>query len=440
MKRSTTLELLGELKSQPRALRFAAALYLLHILAQGKTALSELTAFLALVFLGFAIGRGNVRPTFHIIYFPLFLYAAASTLSAVVNGATIHAFADAITWFKIMLFPAALILFRSIPALRHLALRTQIFFAVIISINGIVEYLSQDQSTLENRITGPVSHVMTFSGLLLPPALLLLVLAFHRRRPWLIASAALLSLALFLTYTRSVWLGWAIAAVLLLVLERPRWIPVALAAGLIFLTFMPMSFFGRLVSTFDVEQSSNLDRIRMAEGGVEMIKDYPVMGVGPAYVKEVYPLYRRADAPRFRIPHLHNNILQLWAERGVLGLTAYLLLIGLFLRECIRGWNGPNREFAQAGVAITVGLAVAGLFEFNFGDTEVFFMTLGLMALIVAFLERPDETAPRSVESRAISAAGQGELDPAGGIARRSTNELLRPVVAAGSEPAMPSP
>ena len=41
-----------------------------------------------------------------------------------------------------------------------------------------------------------------------------------------------------------------------------------------------------------------IDRIRMAEGGIEMIKDYPVMGVGPAYIKEVYPLYRRADAPR----------------------------------------------------------------------------------------------------------------------------------------------
>jgi O-antigen ligase len=409
MKRSTTRELLRELNAQPAALRIAAVVYLLHILAQGKTALSEITAFLTIVFLGFALGRGNFRLSFHILYFPLFLYGLASTLSAVVNGATIHAFADAITWFKILIFPAALIIFRSVPVMRHLALRTQIAFAVIISLNGIVEYLAQDHSTLENRITGPVSHVMTYSGLLLPPALLLLVLAFHRRRPWLVASAVVLSLALFLTYTRSVWLGWGIAAILLLILERPRWIPFAAAAALFFLTLMPMSFFSRIVSTFDVEQSSNLDRIRMAEGGIEMIKDYPVTGVGPAYIKEVYPLYRRADAPRFRIPHLHNNILQLWAERGVLGLIAYLTLMALFLRECARGWRGPNREFAQAGLGITVGLAVAGLFEFNFGDIEVFFLTLGMMALIVAFLERPDEPA---------------------------SNELPPSVVAAGPEPA----
>ena len=404
MKHSTTRELLRELNAQPAALRIAAVIYLLHILAQGKTALSEITAFLTIVFLGFALGRGNVRLSFHILYFPLFLYGLASTLSAVVNGATIHAFADAITWFKILIFPAALIIFRSVPVMRHLALRTQIAFAVIISLNGIFEYLAQDQSTLENRITGPVSHVMTYSGLLLPPALLLLVLAFHRRRPWLIASTVVLSLALFLTYTRSVWLGWGIAAILLLILERPRWIPFAAAGALFFLTLMPMSFFSRIVSTFDVEQSSNLDRIRMAEGGIEMIKDYPVTGVGPAYIKEVYPLYRRADAPRFRIPHLHNNVLQLWAERGVLGLIAYLTLMALFLRECARGWRGPNREFAQAGLGITVGLAVAGLFEFNFGDIEVFFLTLGMMALIVAFLERPDEPAPNELPPSVVAA------------------------------------
>ena len=89
-----------------------------------------------------------------------------------------------------------------------------------------------------------------------------------------------------------------------------------------------------------MQQSSNLDRIRMAEAGVEIIKDYPLLGVGPANVKEVYPLYRKHDAPRFRIPHLHNNVIQLWAERGVLA-SPRTSCSSLFLRECARGWRGP---------------------------------------------------------------------------------------------------
>ncbi|HEU4521421.1 MAG TPA: O-antigen ligase family protein, partial [Thermoanaerobaculia bacterium] len=307
----------------------------------------------------------------------------------------------------------ALIMFRSIPGLVSLALRAQIAFAVAISAIGISQYFSLGRPTLETRITGPSSHVMTYSGLLLPLALLALVLALHWRRMWLFGAAGIVTLALFLTYTRSVWLGWGVATLMLVILERPRWMPYVVAAALIFLTFMPMSFFARLVSSFDVQQSSNLDRVRMAEGGVEIIKDFPIAGVGPAYVKEVYPLYRRADAPRFRTPHLHNNVVQLWAERGVLGLIAYLTLLGLFLRECVRGWNGPRRAFAQAGLAVTAGLAVAGLFEFNFGDTEVFYLFLELMALLVAFLERPAETG---------------------------SNEVRPPVVAAGSGPAFITP
>ena len=114
---------------------------------------------------------------------------------------------------------------------------------------------------------------------------------------------------------------------------------------------------------------------------------------------------RREDAPRFRPPHLHNNVIQLWAERGILAVVAYLMLLGLFLRECVRGWRGQAREFAEAGVAITVGLAYAGLFEFNFGDTEVFLIMLELFALIVDCDARGQRASPT-----AAAAAADDEL------------------------------
>ena len=45
--------------------------------------------------------------------------------------------------------------------------------------------------------------------------------------------------------------------------------------------------------------------------------------------------------------------------------------------------------FAEIGVAVTVALAAAGLFEFNFGDTEVFWVMLDVFALVIVFTERP---------------------------------------------------
>jgi O-antigen ligase len=176
-----------------------------------------------------------------------------------------------------------------------------------------------------------------------------------------------------------------------------------------------MSIFSRAVSSFDTTQASNLDRIRMLQAGVEMVRDYPLFGVGPANVKQVYPMYRRADAPRFRPPHLHNNVMQIWAERGILALAGYLLLLGLFIRECVRAWNGPGRMWAEVGIAVTVAMTVAGLFEFNFGDTEPFLLLMDLFALTIVWMEAPEVSEAAYFRPQRPPAANEAAVVPVGG-------------------------
>lgn len=370
----------------PRPLLWAALLYIGHLLLQAWVFSSELMAFSAIACVMVALWRRQIPFSYHILYLPLIVYGTASSVSAIVNGSP-HAYAECGLWFKIFLFPAALILFREIPRLRQIALGSHILFGVGIAVFGLVQFFFMGKRDLEHRITGTAAHVMTFSGLLLPISLLLVVLTIHRRKPWLLGSTAVVTLALLLTYTRSAWLGWVVAVFVLLLLTRPLWAFYAAIALLYFIIFSPLSVFTRIISTFDTRQESNFDRIRMVQAGVEIIKDYPLLGIGPANIKGVYPLYRKHDAPRFRIPHLHNNVIQIWAERGLMALLGYLLLLILFLRECARAWRGPNRLFAEAGVVIAIGLAYAGLFEFNFGDSEVFWVMLDLYALVIASIE-----------------------------------------------------
>ena len=389
----------------PLIVSIAVLWYLVHLLCAGWVASSEAGAFLAMVATAIAIWRRELRPSFHILYFPLALYAIDSTVSALFAFRAIHSIGENALWLKILLFPTALILFRNVPRSRELALRAMLAFGVFSAGFGLVQYFLFGQHDLEHRITGPTAHVMTLSGLLLPVALVFLVLWFHAPANLpLLGGTILVTVALLMTFTRSAWLGWIVAVSVLLVLKRPRALAFALPLLVVFLTFMPMSLFSRVVSSFDTHQSSNLDRIRMIEAGVEIIKDYPLLGVGPANIKEVYPLYRKPDAPRFKIPHLHNNLIQLWAERGVVGLAAYILLIALLLRECARGWHGTQSRFAEVGVAVTVGLAAAGMFEFNFGDTEVFWIMLDIYALVIAFLERP--LAPNEPLAEAVAVNG----------------------------------
>jgi O-antigen ligase len=370
-------------------LLLACFFYLAHLWFQEKIALSYNMAFWAVFCFWYAVAKRYVRLSFHILYYPLALYGLVSMISAAASGRHIHQIGEPMLWFRMLIFPVAITLYRVVPRLRVPALAIHIIVGVGIACWGLLEWLFFDHRDLEHRINGPSTHVMTFSGMLLPFALMILLLWWHRRHWWLGVGTLLTGLALLLTFTRSVWLGWAVAVFLILMLKRTPWRIYALPALILFVSLMPMDLFSRLWSTFDTKQSSNFDRIRMLEAGVEMIKDHPLLGVGPANVKEMYSIYRKPDAPRSRPPHLHNNFVQLWAERGILGLAAYVLFLGLFLRECRRGWRGSpeQRMWAEIGVAVTVGLTVAGLFEFNFGDAEVFYVLLDLCALIVTSIE-----------------------------------------------------
>lgn len=383
--------------------RAAGVVYVLHFLLECKIALGENLAFWSIFLTGWAIARRELRFSWHILYFPLLLYGIVSTTSALLADRRIHQGLEGMLWFKMLIFPCAVILYRNIPRLRELMLYASVLFGGGMAVWGLLEFFFLGQRDLEHRMTGPLGHVMTFSNLILPMSLVFIVLWFHQRKWWQLAVGLLITFALLLTLTRSAWLGWVTAIFVLLMLTKSQiryYVPAAL---LLFISFLPLPLFSRMASTFDMKQESNFDRLRMLQAGGEMIKDHPVWGVGPGNVKEVYALYKKHDAPRTRPPHLHNNVVQLWAERGVLGLAAYVLFLALFLRECARGRQGPNRMYADIGIAVTVALTVAGLFEFNFGDTEVFYLTLNLFALIATAVERP-EPLPNEVPVGAVPA------------------------------------
>ena len=154
---------------------------------------------------------------------------------------------------------------------------------------------------------------------------------------------------------------------------------------------LPNAVMERALSTFNLRQSANYDRLCMWVSGIQMIRDYPLTGVGPAMVEQVYPLYRRDDAPRWRVPHLHNNILQIAAERGLPALGCYFWLLGTFF---IGGWRslphltGSARAAAGASLVAILGITVAGLFEYNFWSAPVQYLTLVIMGIAPGMAER----------------------------------------------------
>lgn len=395
-----------------RSLRLAAYFYLAHIICQGWIGSSEIFLGLGVISLGMAVARGAVKVRFHPVYFPLILFVIGSELSALAARNRGHGLLEVSEVFTFLTFPLGLTLYRTMPRLIRKGLLAFLILSVYEAGYGIFQYAILAPHDVEHRITGTAAHVMTYSGIVLPLSLLFLIIGLDERDYRYLGAAAATWLALLLTLTRGAWIGWMAGVAVFIVRRRARALILLIPLLVLGLTFSPMNLFARFVSMFDSKQSSNLDRIRMVQAGVEMIRDHPLFGVGPGNVKETYPLYREPDAPRFRIPHLHNNLVQIWAERGAITFLGYVLLIGFFFREILRRSRSapPGRTWSDAGLAVITSLTFAGLFEFNFGDSEVLLHLLDLSALTLAALELLDARTEPALQTDAPMRAAGDEL------------------------------
>jgi O-antigen ligase len=147
---------------------------------------------------------------------------------------------------------------------------------------------------------------------------------------------------------------------------------------------------------FSMSDPTNRDRVAMMKAGRDMIRDHPLVGVGPQMVEPRYPEYRSPDAVEPITPHLHNVPLQIAAERGLPALAAWILFFAVAFVDLLREFRSNRYPvLAAAGIAAMAAMATAGLFEYNFGDSE--FMMLFLLLITLPFAAR----RPIASDSRA---------------------------------------
>ena len=150
----------------------------------------------------------------------------------------------------------------------------------------------------------------------------------------------------------------------------------------------------RVKSIFDVQDPTNQDRLAMVEIGARIIKDHPLTGVGPNMVPRVYAQYRPDYAVNAVNPHLHNVPLQIAAERGLPALAIWLWFIVTLTAALIRLFRrGGDRVLTSAALAAVAAMLGAGLFEYNFGDSEFLMLFLVLVTLPFAAARRDDAAA-----------------------------------------------
>lgn len=195
-------------------------------------------------------------------------------------------------------------------------------------------------------------------------------------------------LALGLTHARGAWLGFAVGAVAGALTLRRRWLVlVALALVIAGTLAVEPGVRERLRTVGDLADDTTRDRLAMLDAGLRLVRAHPVTGVGPGEVKRLYPAWATEEALRRSTSHLHDTPLQIVVERGIPGLAAWIAIwVAFFARAArtlrrIPADDEESRGLVLGSMAAIAAFLVAGLFEYNFGDTEVLLVALALMAL-----------------------------------------------------------
>jgi len=308
---------------------------------------------------------------------------------------------------------------RSLSVLRWLFLAWA-GLASIAALRGFVQFFSKVEQAhragidlyqyyVSERITGFTSHWNTYAAEEMFALLVLAAMLFfglRMRKSWIwILCGALMAVALYLGWTRAVWLATG-AAGLYLVWFWKRWVvfSVPVIAAVAFVA-SPAVMRERIESMLHGQQvDSNSFRIIAWNAGIQMVEKHPLLGIGPEGPKYHFKEYVPPDVWATRPPgfyeHLHNIYLQYAAERGIPALLVFLWLMIQILVDFARGLRalppgrGNRRYLLHAGIAVVIAALVEGVAEVNLGDSEVLIMFLVVIAAGYLALENNLSTAP----------------------------------------------
>jgi len=163
------------------------------------------------------------------------------------------------------------------------------------------------------------------------------LLDFARRIP---VFPIIIILALILTKSMGAWSSLIATLIILFVLfyknlKQPK--PILIISYMIIVlavTFILVTRWERLVDLENPQNSITL-RLNYWRAAIGMIKDHPIVGVGPANFQEVFLKYKidmNTDIG-YGTRYAHNIFFHTWAEIGLLGLIGISWLIINFLRK-----------------------------------------------------------------------------------------------------------
>ena len=377
-------------------------------------AISAMQSFLLLAVIVWLVGLvrqgtgGRAWP----MSLPVTVFAGVSLLSGLLSRDPLHSLRE----LREVLLPLALfLLVQELPdRARVLRVANAVVLATAVAaVWGIGQALTYGS---DYRVHGSLGHYMSYSGVLAIGASLSAARTIWAERPrervLAAATTGLALTALVLTHTRSAWLGWLAGATLTAALWKPRSLVLIPVLAVLAFALAPGPVRARMQSLTDASDTTWVERTYMWRSGYALWRDHAWLGVGLGNLRAAYPDYKLPDDPWLEereFSHLHNNPLQVAGERGALGLAAWFWIWIAWAVLAARAWRATDeqdrlaRALLAGGAAALLSFHVAGLFEYNFGDSEVLTLLWFVLALPLALQQVVGTTAQKSPRARPTS-------------------------------------
>ena len=250
--------------------------------------------------------------------------------------------------------------------------------AALVAINELVRLRSETEvvSTIGNR---------NFLGAYLAASIALGVSLWDKRAT---AVCALPLAAMCFCQSRGAWLALGVAAMLWLFLGNRRQPPARVVGRVIGVMLVIAAVFlgrGYMIRAWRTEV-----RPLIWQSTLHMIAERPFLGHGLGTFVTEYPRFRLPEYFLRNLPapvtdHAHNELLEITAEQGLLGLVATLWLWGVIFHMGVRALRTPSEQW-RLGLGIlgaTTVLLLHGMLDVGLQyppNQTLFWFLLGLLA------------------------------------------------------------
>lgn len=196
----------------------------------------------------------------------------------------------------------------------------------------------------------------------------------RRAKLLLLPGLVIMFAAFILAQSRGAWASLAISFLIVgpvFLRKRNMNAKNILVIILIILALASLFYFGRdIISNrvdtapiFEGEEMSLVTRVKIWQGSLDIIRHYPLTGVGIGNFVWAFPIFRPAGL-NVQTSFAHNDYLQIASETGILSLLVFAWLLIILVKTSVK--NG-SFDPVKAGCAVgLMSLSLHGLVDFNF--------------------------------------------------------------------------